>query len=206
LRDDALLVVIMVTDEDDCSAPPTTDLYDPAKVPQYGALLSYRCTQYGIACNGQLPPYAASAGDLTNCQGATVAQGGKLYEVSRYIDLFTKPKSQGGLKERPENVILSVMAGPKTPVSTLLANPNPKPPGPYVACPGPVDGTTCAVVLQHSCLAMTDPAFSADPAVRIQQVVESVTLHNAYRICDLVETNTVDPFTGIVLLLQSRLQ
>ena len=30
LRDDALLVVILMTDEDDCSAPPDTTLFDPS--------------------------------------------------------------------------------------------------------------------------------------------------------------------------------
>ena len=55
LRDDAMLVVVLATDEDDCSAPPDTDLFDPAST-QYGvANSSFRCTQFGLTIDGKNP-------------------------------------------------------------------------------------------------------------------------------------------------------
>jgi hypothetical protein len=186
LRSDALLVVVFVTDEDDCSGDANTDLFDPAKTNQYGTLLSYRCTQYGIMdANGSLPPYADSGGPIPGPQAATAAKGGKLIEVQKYINFFTKSTAQGGVKVDPLDVILVGITAPSTPVSSLLANPNPMPPGPYVQCPT-LMGTTCAVVLQHSCIDQTNTQFFGDPAVRINQVINSVPQENKQltSICD----------------------
>jgi hypothetical protein len=175
LRADALLFVVFVADEDDCSADPSSDIFDPAKVGTYGALLSYRCTQYGVACSNQLPPYGDSGGTLNNCVGATAAQGGKLTDVQKYINFFRNASAQGGVKIEPLDVNLTaITAESNMGISSLLANPNPTPPGPYVPCPGPVDGKNCAVVLQHSCISPQNTQFFGDPAVRINQVVRSL--------------------------------
>jgi hypothetical protein len=200
IRADALLVVVWVTDEDDdCSSPPNSDLFDPAQTATFGALLSYRGTQYGIECNQggmeQLMPYASSGGGLMGCQpapnpmngntsGAPPAGQGKCYDVSRYINFLSKPAGEGGAKVDPNDVILVAIAGPTNDVESILANPNPQPPGPYVACPGPVDGKTCAVVLQHSCIAAQNTQFFGDPAVRISAVVNSVKNNQFTSICD----------------------
>src|SRR5262249_25630381 len=59
LRDDALLAVVWVTDEDDCSAPPTSDVY--SSLPSsagLGALTSFRCVRWGYLCDGQPVPFA----------------------------------------------------------------------------------------------------------------------------------------------------
>jgi hypothetical protein len=57
LREDALLAVIIVSDEDDCSAydggifdPTQTDISDPL-----GPLSSFRCFEFGIVCDGDDP-------------------------------------------------------------------------------------------------------------------------------------------------------
>jgi hypothetical protein len=176
LRDDAILAVVWVTDEDDdCSAPPDTDLFDPA-ASQYGALLSYRGTQYGVECNGQLMPYASSGGPLAGCVPASNPPG-KCYDVHRYIEFFAN---------LPKDVLLAGIIGPTTDIESILANPNTQPPGPYVACSGPVDGKTCAVVLQHSCIDPQNSAFFGDPAVRISAVIGSVPPMNQQlaSICD----------------------
>jgi hypothetical protein len=187
IRADAQLFVIFLTDEDDCSADnscPQSDpscIFNPASTSMYGSLLSYRCTQYGVSCNGALPPYGDSGGPLSGCKGATDAEGGKLTDVRKYIDFFTKPASQGGVKVDPTSVSLVAISAPSSPFSTFLANPNPMPPGPYVSCPTPM-GTTCAVVLQHSCFANTE--FFGDPAVRLNQVVNAVSSHQQTSVCD----------------------
>ena len=174
LRDDALLVVVWVTDEDDCSADPTSDLFDPSKTAQYGALLSYRCTQYGIQC-GSPPmslPYGDSMGIQAPCTSLPASAGGKLTDVNKYINFFKSPAGQGGVKVDPQDVILVGITAPSSGgAASILANPNPIPPGPYTTCPGPVDGTKCAVVLQHSCIAPQNTQFFGDPAVRLNQVI-----------------------------------
>jgi hypothetical protein len=167
LRDDALLVLVWVTNEDDCSAPDTSDLFEQNNT-QYGQLLSYRCTNYGVMCGDppQLAPYGASGGPLPNCQAATTAAGGKLFEVGRYVNYFTKA---GGVKANPLSVLMTSLAAPPTPFETFLANPVT-----LVPCAGPPDGVSCAVQLKRSCMASA--TVFGDPAVRISQV-----LHNAPR-------------------------
>jgi hypothetical protein len=198
LRDDALLVVLWVADEDDnCSAPPDSDLFDPAlnAAPPngFGPLLSYRASEYGVMCPfmgvDQLLPYAFSGGNLQpgchpapNINGNLVGQPplgeGKCYDVSRYIDFFASVKAE------PSDVILAGIIGPTVDVETLTVNPNPQPPGPYAPCTGPVDGKSCAVVLQHSCIDPQNTSFIADPAVRISAVINSVQKNQITSLCD----------------------
>jgi hypothetical protein len=190
LRPDAILVVVWVTDEDDdCSTDPSTDLWDTsaAGMMKYGALLSYRGTQYGIACDApgsnsgpvMLPPYGDSGGPMNGCVPATAAIGGKCIEVSKYISFFTQPMANGGVKVDPNDVILVGITAPEAPVQTILANVK-APVGPYQTCPGPIDpsGSGCAVVLQHSCVSTTNTAFFGDPAVRIRTVINSINAVN----------------------------
>src|SRR5439155_3388342 len=57
LRDDAALALFFLTNEDDASAPPTTDVFDKNKTAQYGYEDSYsRQTRFAIQCGGQFPP------------------------------------------------------------------------------------------------------------------------------------------------------
>ena len=60
LRDDALLMVVVVSNEDDCSAAQSA-LYDPDDL-SYGPWTSYRCFAHGITCQGGVGP-----GGLTGC-------------------------------------------------------------------------------------------------------------------------------------------
>jgi hypothetical protein len=193
LRPDALLAVVWVTDEDDCSAPPDTDLFTQSA--PYGFFASFRCTHYGIVCeqNGslQLPPYGDSGGPLANCQGAPNPTGnssgpppagqGKLFDVNRYIDFFKT------IKPRPEDVLLAAIDAPSDPFQILVGDLNlidQSRPGGYAACPsGTMVGTPpCEVLLGHSCNAST--TWFGDPAVRINQVVRSAPNNNVASICD----------------------
>ncbi len=193
LRSEALLVVVFVTDEDDCSAPPTTDLFDPFKINEYGASDSYRCTHYGLTCGDPAapPPYGSSMGPLAMCVAApnlNEAGPGKLFDVSRYINYFTKARLQGGIKDNPDDVILASIAAPGPSlgavVQTILtSNPQTTAGTPYVECAGPIS-KNCAVALQHSCTAASDTKFSGDPAVRLSQVVRAAKEHQETSICN----------------------
>ncbi len=189
LRPDSILAVVFVTDEDDCSAPTDSDLFDLNKTGTYGSLLSYRCTNYGVMCDPpgstsgpvQLMPYGDSGGALTGCvsapnpngnsQGLPPAGQGKLMDISRYINFYGKSSlnGAGGVRADPTDVILAAIDAPEMPVQSFLGNPST-----YVDCPAgtTVDGVKCAVLLQHSCNASS--TFFGDPAVRINQVINSV--------------------------------
>jgi hypothetical protein len=217
LRADALLAVVFVTNEDDGSGPPTTDVFnpDPAKVAAppagYGAIDTYRQTDFGVACqiNGALAltPYADSMGPLTGCIGAPNVQGsspmlGGEYDVSRYINFFTRSTGLGGVKDDPlNNVILVGIDAQETPVTIVQvaantgtgkgAYPNP---AAYQSCPAPnmVDGKTCLVRLQHSCQNTVQPGFFGDPAVRLNTVIHAAQFKTITSICGSDLTQTPD--------------
>jgi hypothetical protein len=188
LRDDALLVVVFLTNEDDGSAPPMAQFYSD-KSDMYGAFDTYRQTRYAIACGDPATqvPYAASNGPLVGCVGAAnpTAQATGAYDLQRYIDLFTKPKAQGGIKINPLDVILVGIDAPEWPFETILAQsgtgagatPSPA----YVPCTA-ID-TGCEVHLQHSCQNMAAPAFFGDPPVRLNTVIRAAKTHQIANIC-----------------------
>jgi hypothetical protein len=173
LRDDALLVVLYVTDEDDCSAPATTDLFNDgdAALAQYGPLESFRCTQFGIACGDPATPVQPvdSHGPLADCRPLTMAEGGKLIDVQKYIDFFT---TGGGVKADPRDVILAAIAAPPAPVATRLTT---------ASCGANV--TQCAY-LDQSCVSATDPQLFGDPAVRLSAVVNAAPNSQLTSMCD----------------------
>jgi hypothetical protein len=230
LRPDALLVVVFVTNEDDGSAPPTTDVFnpDPAKAAPppagYGAIDTYRQTDFGVACmiGGmlKLTPYGDSGGQLFGCEAApnnSSVMLGSEFDVSRYILYFTQPTSRGGVKVDPNNVILAAIDAPEAPFSILQvaagtgngkgAYPNP---AAYQPCPAPntVDGKNCLVRLQHSCQNTVQPGFFGDPAVRLNTVVRSVMAWQISSICGGNLTQTPDystAMTSISDLIKARL-
>ncbi|MSP62152.1 MAG: hypothetical protein EXR72_17820 [Myxococcales bacterium] len=192
VREGALLTIVFVTNEDDCSAPPDSDLFDKNKVQQYGFLSSYRCNRFGQVCgNPQVgTPYAESGGPLSNCGGAPNPGGntgpGKLYDISRYINYFTKPLTQGGVKLNASDVILVGLDAPAEPVQVILSNPSTPGKMPYVQC-GQLNETSsppCVPVVQHSCQNNAQTEFFGDPAVRINAVINAAANHRVSSICD----------------------
>jgi hypothetical protein len=173
LRHDAVLVVVLLTDEDDCSAPPDSDLFDPsvAGVAQYGTLHSYRCSQFGIQCDGA--PLDGKAHSSANCE--PIPGGGKLFDVARYQSLFAT------IKAERRDVLLVSLAGPEAPVTVEVTSP----------CADQVNTPSCPV-LAHSCVNQTNPTFFADPAVRIHAVVSATVNPIEASICDADYTAPVD--------------
>lgn len=194
LRSDALLAVVYVTDEDDCSAPPTSDVFDalPSTPPPagLGLLNSYRCVKFGVVCTdpltgvAALAPYDAAMG-LTNCRPATQAEGGRLYDIDRYTTLFTKPTAEGGLKDNPNDVMVFAILGAPNPTTDVIrGNPSSQgPDGQPTPCTGEL-GSTCAISVAHSCISPTDSRFLADPAFRLNAVVTAAPNHRIHSMCD----------------------
>jgi hypothetical protein len=99
LRRDALLGIIVISDEDDCSGETNTDFYsDVSTYP--GTTGSFRCAHTGHVCNGATPPMTEFAAPLASCQAS---EAGRLIKVSEMVD------SIRALKARPDQQI--VVAG-----------------------------------------------------------------------------------------------
>jgi hypothetical protein len=198
LRDDALLAVVWVTNEDDCSAPPNTDLFDVNKTATYGLEASYRCTNYGIMCGSppMLAPYADSGGPLSMCQSATATVGGKLFELDRYLNYFTKA---GGVKSNPRGVFLASLAAPPTPFQVIVGDVQMTPYGP---CPAGamVGSSNCSVLLQHSCTLGAN--VTGDPAVRLSQVIHGAPQFFESNVCAADYTAPLQSMADAILKLR----
>jgi hypothetical protein len=198
LRDDAYLGIVILTNEDDCSAPLDTQLYSLASggsneenvANALGPLADYRCNEFGHLCKGPsgnqimpplLPPNGATTLDLTGCVSNDTS-GGLLTPVSKFVSDIK------ALKPDPDNQIL---------VAAITA-----PPDPYtVAWLPPVPGQDTQPGelwprIEHSCgmaggddvnpeatMNPTDGSFG-DPGVRISQFVSSFSDSVLASICD----------------------
>ena len=114
LRPDAALAIVLVTNQDDCSVPANSDLFDPAQstlADPYGGLQPYRCSEFGHTCKGGGPPHDLPVGvdtlTLDNC--ASAEDGIHLSRVSDFV-AFLK-----GEKANPDRVLVSALAGPPAP-------------------------------------------------------------------------------------------
>jgi hypothetical protein len=131
---------------------------------------------------------------------------GEEYDVSRYINLFTQPLKRGGIKRNPADVMVVGLDGPPSPVEIIAATrtsglgtaPQPA----YVTC-SPVDGMNCLVKVQHACQNTVQPAFFADPAVRVHAVVDAAHGFEA-SICGDDLTSAPD-FSGVLTEVAQRI-
>jgi hypothetical protein len=148
LRPDALLAVLFLTDEDDCTISSPQLL--TADTTTLGALQSFRCTRFGVTCDQG----GATADDM-NVVGAkdqchSTSPGDLLDDVPKFHDFLV------GLKDNPNKVIVGGIIGNPTPVSVELRTP-----------PG---GGTAVPALAHSCTYLDTSSIEevADPGVRMQ--------------------------------------
>lgn len=111
LRRDAYLAIVMLTDEDDCSAVTNSDLFvDTSFEGQAGSL---RCNIAGHICDGKAPPAGVFRTDLANCTSTPRGRLIPVEEVASYVK---------GLKTTPEKVIVSAITGlPGTPQGAKYA-------------------------------------------------------------------------------------
>lgn len=107
LRPNALLAVVFVTDEDDCSMADTA-MFDPADM-TLGPLTSFRCFADGVVCD---PDDPLAPGAKTDCQVRDQPQF--LFPVDEYVDFLT------GLKPYPGMVVVGGIMGDPTDVHVSI--------------------------------------------------------------------------------------
>jgi hypothetical protein len=159
LRPDAYLAIVMITNEDDCSAPPDSDLFDSSSstvTDPLGPLQSYRCNEFGHLCGGKPPP-RQPAGEVDLSGMCVSAEDGRLLRVQ---DVVTAMKR---LKADPTKVLVAAIAGPNTPYKVNIG-------------PSQVKGDPSMwPFVEHSCQ-QPEPnnmVTYADPSVRIQQWIDA---------------------------------
>jgi hypothetical protein len=162
LRPDADLAIVLITNEDDCSASPNVPLFDTGSntnlASQLGPPANFRCNEFGHLCNG-LPPGRHAPGMDVNAMvsySACVSNDRDRYLLG-VVDTADRIKA---LKGDPSQVIVAAITGPTSPYTVTWKAPS-------------TSDTTCGAascpwpVIAHSCTA-ADGSF-ADPAVRISQ-------------------------------------
>ena len=200
LRPNAYLVVLMLTNEDDCSAPANTELYSQNGGLQnlsnpLGPIGNYRCNRFGHLCadSGSIisPPLnpppngqgttAAPTLDLANCTSNDTT--GLLTPVAKFVSDIK------ALKPDPDHqIIVGAIAGPPTPYTVA-----------WVPAQGASSGTPAGQLwpqIEHSCGPAgfddvnpeatqnpTDGSFG-DPGVRIAQFVQAFANNVQGSICD----------------------
>jgi len=178
LRPDALLAIVLITNEDDCSAAPGVALYDTTSnrnmASELGPPANFRCNEFGHLCGGA-PPQRDAPNENVN---ALVSYDNcTSNETDRYLlavrDTADRIKS---LKADDGQIMVAAITGPAAPYVVHWKNPSsPDTSCGAASCPWPEIG--------HSCLA-TDGSF-ADPAVRISELVGDFgTNGSLLSICD----------------------
>ena len=148
LREDALLLVVFVTDEDDCSVynpemfgEPQADLTSAL-----GPRNSFRCFEFGVVCDPDVP---RAYGQKTGCVARE--DSAYIHPVGRYIDFFR------GLKADPATVLIAGIYGPVGPV-VVGDSPDIPPNSGYLG-------------LQYTCSA-PETNVAASPPIRLVQVAD----------------------------------
>jgi hypothetical protein len=174
LRDDAHLAIIMITNEDDCSAPFGSALFDPTSsmlASPYGPTENFQCNEWGHLCSLSGGPFArpsrfapnnlntdvvtySPAGGPDNCVSAEGQGLLTLVGSGGYADGIKALKA-----DPAHQILVAAIAGPTTPyvVTWRTAPTTDTGPWPQIA---------------HSCGSdvLTSTGF-ADPGVRINQFV-----------------------------------
>jgi hypothetical protein len=143
LRSDAYLGVVILTDEDDCSATDPTIFTLPAD--QVGGLNDFRCQPlFAYTCD--TPISATEGGTYTNCT-PTTGSAAYLASPASYVQFLA------GIKDPSQTVVALIAGDPQTTIST----------GPLT-----LNGATQTLALQPSCSATINGDMAiARPADRL---------------------------------------
>ena len=158
LRADAFLQIVLLTDEDDCSAPPDSDLFDSTDTSlasPLGPLQSYRCNEFGHLCGGKAPPRMPTGEvDLGMCVSN---------EKGRLLPVAAVAEALKSLKADPSQILVAAIAGPPTPYKVN-------------AGPSQIKGDQSLwPYVEESCTQNEQDGSQtvADPGVRIKQWVDA---------------------------------
>ena len=158
LRDEAFLFIVLVTNEDDCSAPPGSGLFDgpDAIDAPLGFLGNYRCNEFGHLCNGVKPPRlppSGNASDIVTLDGCVSAE-----DTGMLIPVANVASQIRSLKRYPDDqIVIAAITGPNIPYTVH-----------WVVRPGE---TAPRTHISASCTS-ADGSF-ADPAVRVAQFAQA---------------------------------
>jgi hypothetical protein len=187
LREDATLGIVLVTDEDDCSAEPFATIFD-AEVPANEAS-GFTCSRLGHVCGGQeVPAQDGWSAPLSSCKPYERVQNpaldssperdpirrARLINVSEMVD-FIKEKKHG----RPDRIVVSAITGWDAAADATYQVKS-------VTKPGPPPYT-----LIDNVPICQSPRGSATPAVRLKAFVDAFGDNGSlYSICqdDLADT------------------
>jgi hypothetical protein len=103
LREDAILAVVLITDEDDCSArnPQLFDNSQTSMDSTLGPLTSFRCFEFGITCDVNSRSHQGLRQDCVPREDANAL----LHPVSRYTGFLRSLKAE-------EFLVVAAIAGP----------------------------------------------------------------------------------------------
>ncbi|MFH2005460.1 MAG: hypothetical protein ABI333_02625 [bacterium] len=151
LRPRSVLAVIIISDEDDCSASSARLFSEDTE--ELGLFDSYRCFEYGVTCDVN---DRTTEGVRSHCLPRGDPQA-LLHPVERYVDIL--------LEHRPASRLV---------VAAITGRPERSEPGPgYDVSVEPSDDDSAR--LKPACTALSDGTTStADPAVRLRYLVESI--------------------------------
>jgi hypothetical protein len=151
LRPDALLAVVFLTDEDDCSIRSSAMLGPES--PELGPLQSFRCTRFGVTCStgGATEAAMNTVGVKTGCKGSVGSPF--ITDVAPYRDFLVN------LKGDARKVVTAAIMGTPEPFQVELRT-----------SPG---GGTATQAVAHSCTFQGAQTLeAADPAVRMKQFID----------------------------------
>jgi hypothetical protein len=172
LRPEALLGVIFLADEDDCSAK-STALFDPNAAATLGSLQSFRCTRFGVTCaiGGATPDAMNQAGIKSECRASPSSP--IIEEIPQFRDFLV------GLKGDARRIITAGLIGPPEPVEVKIGPP-----------PG---GGTPVPLLSHSCsLDGSQGLQIANPGVRLKGFLDSFADQSAHaEVCQPSYSNSL---------------
>jgi len=133
LRDDAALFIMVLADEDDCSASPSSNLFasdSTTLASPLGPLGGYRCAEFGHLCNGRRPPRLApngAVGEQVTLDGCVSAESAGLL-----IPVATIAAQIRALKPHPDQqIFVTAIAGPPAPYTVEWRAPRAKDTGPW---------------------------------------------------------------------------
>jgi hypothetical protein len=165
LRPDAYLQIVLLTDEDDCSAPPDSDLFDSSSMTiadPLGPLQSYRCNEFGHLCGGKPPP-RQPPGEVDLSGTCVSNEGGRLIKIADVVTALRR------LKANPSKVFVAALTGPTSPYKVNVG-------------PSQIKGDPSMwPYVEHSCVqSETDGSQTySDPAIRIAQFINGFGANGA---------------------------